>query len=335
MAKDYITLPPIFEDQAYQDEIEKRIVQMFKRDLFTPLLELLNTNKKVFNSIEDALKKAIMSGRLYYSNGKFHGQFNSYISRQLIKYGAKWNKKESSYVIPLDKLPMSVRSTISLSQARYGEQLNKMIEHLDSFNVEDMIGHLNVTPIFDDSLEKIDKSFQEQVKNISIVPRLTKFQRKKISSEYQNNMELYIKNFTENMIVDLRTDVQDNVFSKGNRRESLIKQFMKSYNVTENKAKFWARQETNLLMAKFKETKYTQAGSEEYKWRCVHMPHQPTPKTPYKPGEVRYSHGILDGKIFRWDDPPVTTAPDQPQRKNNPGQDYQCRCFALAIIRFK
>ena len=129
--------------------------------------------------------------------------------------------------------------------------------------------------------------------------------------------------------------VKENVFAFGNRREALIKKFMESYNVTENKAKVWARQETNLLMAKFKETKYLEAGVEEYEWRCVHMPHQPSPTAIYKPGEVRYSHAILEGKIFSWKNPPVTTRPGEKQRRNNPGQDYQCRCFALPLVRFK
>ena len=137
---------------------------------------------------------------------------------------------------------------------------------------------------------------------------------------------------TEEEIPKLRKIVQDNAFS-GVRRENLVQGFIDSYGVSQSKAKFWARQETNLLMAKYKETKYVEAGVPEYKWACVHMPHQSSPQTIYKPGEVRYSHGILEGKIFSWSNPPITTAPGQKQRMNNPGQDYNCRCFAIPFIR--
>ena len=88
-------------------------------------------------------------------------------------------------------------------------------------------------------------------------------------------------------------------------------------------------------MAKYKETKYVAAGVPEYRWGCVKMPHQSSPQAIYKPGDVRYSHGILEGKIFSWNNPPITTPPGEPERRNNPGQDYNCRCFAIPIVRFK
>jgi len=330
-----IRLKPILEDTSYYDKIEKRIKELFKKEFYYPLLNLLDVEKKIINSVDDNLKKAIMSGKIYYSNGKFHGKFTSSISKQLVKYGAEWNKKDSTYSIKIEDLPMDIRSSISLSQRRYDERLNGIDKKLSNFDINSMLSKLNIAPIFDENINKVDKTFEESIKSITVVPRLSKNQRSRIAQEWQNNLELYIKNFADEQTRDLRKKVQDNVFVKGNRRESLIKGFMESYNVTENKAKFWARQETNLLMAKYKETKYTEAGVNEYEWRCVHMPHQPSPNAIYKAGEVRYSHGILEGKIFSWKDPPVTTPPGQSQRRNNPGQDYNCRCFALPIVRFK
>lgn len=330
-----LRLKPIKEEPQHWDEIEKRIKKLFKDEIFLPILSLLNVEKKVLNSLVDVISRDILSGKIYYSNGSFHGKFNSSTSKQLKELGATWDSKSYAYFIDLSVLPMNIRSTISLAKSKFDEKLKKIDEKLNQINPKIMVGKLNIAPIFDKTLWKVEKEFKKSVENISIVPTLSNEERASIASDWQNNLELYIKNFSQEQIIKLRKDVQDNVFVKGNRREVLIKKFMEEYNVTENKAKFWARQETNLLMAKYKETRYTDAGVDEYEWRCVHMPHQKTANGVYKAGEVRYAHAILEGKIFSWKDPPVTTAPSEPQRRNNPGQDYNCRCFALPIVRFK
>jgi len=153
---------------------------------------------------------------------------------------------------------------------------------------------------------------------------LTAQERAKIAGDWANNMDLYIQKFTEEQIKKLRKDIQQQVF-KGNRRETMVKKIQDSYKVTANKAKFLARQETSLLMAKFKESRYTSAGVTHYKWRCV---------AGSKLHPVRPSHKRLDGKTFTWQDPPITTEADEPVRRNNPGQDYNCRCTAIPIVRF-
>ncbi len=177
-----------------------------------------------------------------------------------------------------------------------------------------------------------EKDFKKTLKNISIAPTLTDGARKRISEDWQENMDLWIKDFTKKEIVNLREKIQKSTFS-GNRYETMIKTIKDSYGVTKRKARFLARQETNLLLAKFKETRYTEANINEYIWTCVKMPKDKSPNE-HTPGNVRYSHGILDGLTFRWDDPPITTPPGEPARRNNPGQDYNCRCFARPIVKF-
>ena len=80
--------------------------------------------------------------------------------------------------------------------------------------------------------------------------------------------------------------------------------------------------ENYLYVTKLKETIYTDAGVPKYKWGTVVG----------SPGhEVRHSHAILKGKIFRWDNPPVVN--EKGDRKN-PGEDFGCRCFAIPIVEF-
>jgi SPP1 gp7 family putative phage head morphogenesis protein len=329
-----IKLKPIKEKPEYYDAIEKKIIELFKKEFYAPLFGILLT-KKIQNAPSSSLRKAILDGKIYYSENGFYGKFNAKLSKELQELGAKWDKKTNAYKISLEDLPYEIRGTISLSNAVFETKLDVMYANISKFDSEEFSKKLNVYKYFDKTLWKVEKDFQKSIENITVVPELTDEQREIISKDWQRNLQLYIKKFTDEQIFKLRDIVNQNVFEHGNRREVLIKHIQDTYNVTENKAKFLARQETNLLMAKYKQTKYEDAGVDEYEWRCVHMPHQPTPQSVYKPGEVRYSHGILEGKIFSWKNPPCTTAPGQAKRYNNPGQDYNCRCFAIPLVRFR
>jgi len=334
--QDYIELKPIKEDITYQDLINKKILQLFIKEIYSPLLSIINEKiSTIKNNKISNLERALLDNRVYYAEGQFFGKFNSYISKELQDLGAKWNPKNNSYKLAESKVPITIRGVIALSKNKFDEKLREIDKKLEEMSPQNISEKLDISKIIDKNLSTIEKDFSKSVKNITVEPQLTDEQREKIAVEWQNNLRLYFKKYvSEEQIPKLRQAVQDNVFS-GIRRENLIKSFQENYGASYNKAKFWAHQETNLMMAKYKESKYVAAGIPEYKWTCVHMPHQKNPNAIYKPGEVRYSHGILEGKIFSWTDPPVTTAPDQPQRRNNPGQDYNCRCFAIPVLRLK
>lgn len=326
-------LRPIKDDPYLFEKIEKRIKAVFRERLYFPLLRELQIKKeKVVNS-KKGLVEAMKEGRVTYSQGSFRGSFNSSISKELRSIGAIWDSKTSSFKIPLSKIPNDILFAISSSEVFFKEKITKIVRRLAHILPAEISDHVKTADIFDQTLWKADKDFKETLKGITVAPELTDDQRAKIAGEWQNNMNLWIKDFTEKEIVDLRTKIQDSILS-GNRYESLVQTIKSSYGVTSRKAKFLARQETNLLLAKFKESRYTDAGVNEYIWGCVHMPKDKSPSQ-HTPGNVRYSHGVLEGKIFRWNNPPVTTAPGEPERRNNPGQDYNCRCFARPVVRFK
>ncbi len=276
------------------------------------------------NAIED-LTYAIGSGRITFYRGVFSGKFNSRITKELRKLGAKFDRKTGTFRLPSSELPETVRGAISASESRFNEKLAGIDRKLSQMLPEKIAEKLQISKFFDSALWKVEKDFQASIRKITVGPNLTKEQAKRIADEWQQNMKIYIKDFTEKEIQKLRKDVQSSVFT-GNRYESIISKIQKSYGVSSNKAKFLARQETSLLMTKFKQTRYEDAGVREYIWRTV---------AGSKNHPVRASHKILEGKKFRWDDPPITTAADEPIRRNNPGQDYNCRCFAQPIVRFK
>lgn len=324
-----IELTPIIESLDDYAAIEDKIMVLYRRELYFPLLRQLKFPNKVLKNAIEPLVEAIQTGRITFSKGTFSGRFNASISKELKRLGAQWDRKTGTWKVSQSFLPIEVRSAISASDARFQEKLAEIDARLSALSPEIFAGKLRLSNNFDTLLFKTERNFSSSIKNITVAPQLSDEARRRVSEEWEKNLQLYIQDFTEKETSRLRKDVKEAVFS-GNRYESLIGTIQKSYGVTQSKAKFLARQETSLLMTKFKQTRYEDAGVRKYKWTCVHMPHQKK-GAPYIPGEVRYSHGILNGKVFRWDQPPVVN--EKGERKN-PGQDYNCRCYAIPIVEF-
>jgi len=325
MQKRPIELAPIKETTADYERVEALIKRVFRDVLYRPLLRELSLPGRTLANSDSALLDAVASGRVTHSRGKFTGKFSAAVSRELKQLGAKWDAKSASWSLPLADLPPAMRSAINISAGRFAERLADIDKRLAAVLPEQLAEHVRVADMFDSALWKVERDIQKTLKNITVAPQLTPERRRRIADEWQNNMDLWIKDFTEKEIVRLRKNVQSAIFA-GNRHESLVRSIQDSYGVTASKAKFLARQETSLLMTKFKETRYTDSGVNEYKWRCV----VGSPAHPVRP-----SHKVLDGTVHRWDAPPITTPPGEPPRRNNPGQDYNCRCSAIPIVRFK
>lgn len=317
-------LPAIKETVEDYAGLEKAIEEQLLKGLYLPLIKACKLDWVKLTNESDPVKDALLSGRIGFHYGRFSGRFNAQTSKRLRELGAKWDKKTNTYQIHLNDLPDDIRSTITLSIGNFQKTLTKLSDALSKVLPEEISEKVNSAKFFDTALWKLDKKVDKTLNKITVLPKLTPERRKKIADEWQENLQKYIKGWTEEAIIKLRKEVEAHVM-KGGRFEELAKAIEKSYGVTTRKAKFLARQETNLLMTKFKETRYTEAGADEYIWGTV----AGSPKHPVRP-----SHKALKGKTFRWDDPPITTMPGEPQRRNNPGEDFNCRCFAKPIVRF-
>ncbi len=166
------------------------------------------------------------------------------------------------------------------------------------------------------------KSFTAQIKeSISVNPKLTKEQYEALKNEYIENVSLSIKNFTDAQTIELRNLVEKNT-REGLNNTTLVKEIQKRFNVTLSKAKFLARNETELFTAKFYELQCRKLGITQYKWLAT------------GDERVRPMHKVLaeeskKGAVYRFDDPPVT---DIKGNKHNPGEDYNCRCVAAGVL---
>ena len=302
------------------DRVQRLIEKAFREQIYVPLLAELRESEAIYNST-DEIAKALMRGRISYRLGKFTGRFNATISKELKKIGAVWDKKQQAFVLPKAKVPPQIRSAIAAGHTRFTDAVQKIQERISKILPENVAEAFQGTDVFDELLGKLDRNISKTLEGITIQPKLSDKERRKIADGYTDNMRLYIKDWTEEEIVKLRKSVEKKTFL-GQRYEDLAKTIERRYQVSKSKAKFLARQETNLFISEFKETRYKSAGSTEYTWCCV-VGSQKHP--------VRPMHKKLNGTRQSWDRPPVVN--EEGQRKN-PGQDYGCRCFARPIIKF-
>jgi SPP1 gp7 family putative phage head morphogenesis protein len=335
-----ITLPGIKETGSDFIELENRIKAAFAKLLYIPLFKSLEIDTFKFQNSKSSdvtLTQAIRSGRVWYEHGGFSGSFNANISRQLKEMGATWDKKINSWRVVFREVPIRYRELIEVTYEKNLAKVTKASKELAQISPAEIARQVKSADLFNVALWKTDERIAKTLKGITIEHKLTDEQRAKISEEWQHNMDLYITKFAEEEIPRLRSEVQSHILG-GGRYEAMVPDIMKkldatlfkSYESMKKKAKFLARQETGLLMTKFREIRYTSAGVHEYKWRCV----TGTASHPVRPRHKQLNDQSLAGKIFRWDDPPIVTEPGEPVRKANAGADFNCRCIALPVVRF-
>lgn len=341
-----IELPPTPEHPDDYDAIEARLKSFFKKVIYQPLLaelkkEGIELPRKLRNARhKNPLMDALFTGRVIYSKGAFRGQFNAAISKELKKMGARFNRKTSSWELDDASLTHETQNAIKASEIHFRTKMDKIDQYLDRNLPSHLANQFHCADLFEKSIWRADRQFKKNVEKIGIRPVLSKNQQSRIAHEYQDNMRLWIQNWTEDEIKTLRKQIKTYTL-RGERLETLIppiyqvtRTIQSSHESAMKKAKFLAGQESRLLLTTYKQAKYEEAGSESYLWRCVHRPHDTSPNAHAK-GNVRYTHGLLEGKEIAWNDPPVTSNPGEPVRRNHAGRDYNCRCFARPLIRIR
>jgi SPP1 gp7 family putative phage head morphogenesis protein len=309
----------------YFDNIETEIQRLFDEIIYAPLARILRAKypHEMQNDLSlPALSAAVKNGSVWYSNAQFFGSFNSAIGIELRSLGATWNKKGRTYSLARELVPPQIQSALALADNRFKALQGDLLTALNDMQPADKVTKKSRTKDeYAATLGKMDTDWRQSLapatKSISIPANLTDAQKQVIARDWGENLDLYIKDWAEENITKLRAAIQDNVLT-GGRAEGMEKQLMQSYGVSRRKAKFLARQETSLLMSKFQETRYQEAGITEYKWSGADDERE------------RPDHRALNNKIFRFDNPPVTNK--STGARNNPGEDFGCRCIAIPIV---
>lgn len=134
-----------------------------------------------------------------------------------------------------------------------------------------------------------------------------------------NNVNL-ISNTTETFVNQAEQVVMDGA-RRGLRHEVLAKEIMAGtdlepgrFKKLQTRASLIARDQTNKLNGTLNRVRQEESGIEDYTWRDV------------GDSRVRHEHRKLDGKVFSWS----KGAPSLGGL--NPGDDYNCRCWADPVI---
>lgn len=105
--------------------------------------------------------------------------------------------------------------------------------------------------------------------------------------------------------------------SEGDRPRSITAEIMRTGEVTMNRANLIARTEAGRATTALTEARSLHVGSEGYIWRTAHD------------ADVRERHRKLEGKFFKWTDPPVT---GENGERSHPGSIYNCRCWPEVVV---
>lgn len=125
------------------------------------------------------------------------------------------------------------------------------------------------------------------------------------------------------LITSLPTEAAERVqrlalegLSNATRAEEVAAEIMRSGEVAKSRAMTIARTEVSRAHTAYTQARAQHAGSTMFIWRTS------------RDGDVRPSHKALNGKSFRWDEPPEC----DPGYHALPGAIFNCRCFPEPVF---
>lgn len=311
-------------DSDYAD-MEAQLKALFDELLFQPIVALLAPHnqqvraaaKELLNASTDVLVAALKAGRVQYTDGVFSGDFNAGISKSLLKIGAKFDKRSKVYKLAPNKVPPDVLAMATKYDAAAKGLHDELLKRLSEIEAG-LSKAVDARPVDAAvTISKIKKGFEDTAGEAISRKDLSEDSSARLSKEYSENMKLWVRDFSKDMILEMREDVEENA-AVGYRFDHLVERLQGRYSVTRSKAKFLARQETALFTAKHRQLRFEEVGVTRYVWRTAHD------------SRVRDRHKELNGREFFYKEPPIVDTATG--RRGNPGQDYNCRCVDIPIL---
>lgn len=314
--------------------VETQLLRAFFEILFRPIVKVIrDANRQSFERLNgpmDALHDALRTGQVQYDThtGEFSGQFSASISRPLETIGAKFDKRRKVYRIRPEKVPTWVIAE-SQTYKVTAEEAHKAITRVLA-QVQISLDELAEKYAVDGSMvaKGVEAGYRAVGKELGISAELSPESMARIRREYTDNLKLRVRTFSNEQVGKLRELVEGNA-SAGYRFDRLISGIEARYEVSRNKAKFLARNETAFFMATHREARFAEVGITDYHWsdsRDERVRGNPSGKYPMGCGD----HWHLHGKRFSYSEPPVVDP--KTGRRANPGKDYNCRCVDKPIL---
>lgn len=335
------TLAPLRLKPAYWRDTEKQVIDILRDLLFRPIVRilrqadqdiktkaLLDTQHALALSNatrEDKLLDAIRSGRIQYTNGVFSGDFSAAITTALKNMGATFDARSHTFRINAASVPSWMKAEAAAYHIR-AQDVHLLLKRQLAEIQKNIVHDVNIRSVdAKKTIHSMEEGFKGTAKKLEVQPELGERSREKLAAEYSDNLKLYIQKFADEQIFTLREAIEDNA-KEGYRFDKLVPKIKQRYGVSVRKAKFLARNETSIFMSKYHEQRYAEAGVTEYIWSTSHD----SRVRPALGTHGSDNHRVLDGRTFRFSNPPVVDPANG--RKANPGQDYNCRCVAVPIL---
>lgn len=315
-------LKPITVKKAYIDLITSKITVWMYVNIFKGCFDILKSSE-VLNDAS-IIREALQSGRIFYQDGAFYAKskFSNAVALELEKIGAKYVKSRKAYVIAKTSLPTdiiwaidTVKATAYAKAMAINQFLLNQLSNMDS---------LLKKMVFDDAVNAIMKNLQDRVyanakqhKIELITPKLDDFMQDEIAKRYTENLDFWIKNWTEDEIVRMRDEVSK-MANVGKSVKTIQEYIQKEFGISQRHAKFLARNESAIATTSYLAAKYEKEGFVRFRWHAI------------IDERTRDSHKELNGHIFRFDEPPIIDT--RTGQRGLPSQTYNCRCSFSPII---
>lgn len=291
--------------------------------IFRPIIDISEfTNRDLFNDNDDLLR-ALRAGEIIYKDGAFRGKFSASITKALRKIGAEYGRVAGQPVYKLKDISSTdlsaYRSAILVGTANAEKLLTNVEGYLEALSFD--TSNFDVSP--SSTIDGLNKKIAKSLSKMGIEATSTTDIEDQLTKRYIENVNLSIKKASNDTVVRLRKKIAERGLD-GTRAENFVQMIRKELKTTKKRAAFIAKQETALLVSKYKEENYKRVGIIRYMWDTSGN------------NRVRQDHNILDGQIFSWENPPISNqsevAKGLPARRNNPGEDFNCFCVARPVI---
>ena len=166
---------------------------------------------------------------------------------------------------------------------------------------------------FDRMGHEVDKKAAASLALVGISPRHIAGVESQIDHFREANVGL-IRNASQDFIDQVAEVLEEN---EGARPEVLRALLEERADVSRSRAQLIARDQTLKLNAQVQQSRARSAGISQYQWSGALDERE------------RPMHRALEAQTFSYDDPPET---NEDGDRNNPGEDYQCRCTAIPVI---
>lgn len=304
--------------QPTEKQISKIFYELFYKDIYEALQYSLENR-----SSKTALISKIRQGKIVYRDGVFSGEFSIETSRYLSKFAVFDQRSRTWKGLP----PGDVLAAATVANSK-SEKLHALLkDRLDQLETRLQDTELSFNFPVPVAVDEIDSQLMKDFATVGIQPEFTREMRQNIIQDYNQNQNLNIKNWAPNQITRLRDMVERSV-SLGYRRPDMIDMIATEWGVSQNKARFLARQETSLLMSKIRRERSLDAGVRRYRW-STSLDSRVRPADIYEKRSGA-DHRRLHGKVFEYGSPPVVNV--KTGRRAEPGEDFNCRCVAIPVV---